>query len=97
MIIQVNEEQVKWTWISVAFYLTRFGQASNVVLEFLEVIYGVFEEVKEYDWAYHLANIVRTNCKDCDAGALGMHLNKRLSNVMDWSHVEAEEEFSTSS
>ena len=25
-----------------------------------------------------------------DASALGKHLNKRLSNVMDWSHAEAE-------
>ena len=83
MIIQVKEEQVKRTWISVDFYLTRFGQASDVVLDFLEVIYGVFEEFKEYDWAYHLANIVRNNCKDYDASTLGMHLNKRLSNVMD--------------
>ena len=27
---------------------------------------------------------------DDDAGALERNLNKRLSNVMDWSHAEAE-------
>ena len=64
VINEIKEEQVKWTYVIVVCFLTSFSWLSIVVISMLEAIGHIDKEATTYDWAEHMASILKTIVKN---------------------------------
>jgi len=64
MINKITDLRACWTAIIISLCFTPIVWASDVNMKMVEAITQVYQNAERFNWAEHLADMLRTNCKE---------------------------------